>query len=150
MHAGGQVPAATVDLFVRLLEALDRGQSEDALRPHLYAALLSFMQYSQGRRPAQASPQIFAALLKSGTIPPTLNPLLLATKKQPFAKIQTQTSPLPPCVPQTSMFTQSTLTLGSSRACCMVSMCRLTSSRCELQASYIYKFVVSMNTPARL
>ncbi|KAL3148728.1 hypothetical protein ABBQ38_014140 [Trebouxia sp. C0009 RCD-2024] len=61
-----QVPAATVDLFLRLLEALDRGQSEDALRPHLYAALLSFMQYTQGRRPAQASPQIFAALLKSG------------------------------------------------------------------------------------
>lgn len=66
LHAGGQVPAATVDLFVRLLDALDRGQSEDALRPHLYAALLSFMQYSQGRRPAQASPHILAALLKSG------------------------------------------------------------------------------------
>lgn len=70
-YAGGQVPAATVDLFVRLLEALDRGQSEDALRPHLYAALLSFMQYSQGRRPAQASPHILSTLLKSGTHPST-------------------------------------------------------------------------------
>ena len=68
MHAGGQVSATTVDLFGRLLEALDRGQSEDALRPHLYAALLSFMQYSQGRRPAQASPHILAALLQSGVV----------------------------------------------------------------------------------
>ena len=69
LHAGGQVPATTtVDLFGRLLEALDRGQSEDALRPHLYAALLSFMQYIQGRRPAQASPHILAALLKSGVV----------------------------------------------------------------------------------
>ena len=68
LHVGGQVPATTVDLFGRLLEALDRGQSEDALRPHLYAALLSFMQYSQGRRPAQASPHILAALLKSGVV----------------------------------------------------------------------------------
>ena len=68
MHAGGQVSATTVDLFGRLLAALDRGQSEDALRPHLYAALLSFMQYSQGRRPAQASPHILAALLQSGVL----------------------------------------------------------------------------------
>ena len=67
MTAGGQVPAATVDLFGRLLAVLDRGQSEDALRPHLYAALLSFMQYSQGRRPAQASPLILTALLEAGT-----------------------------------------------------------------------------------
>lgn len=65
--AGGQVPAATVDLFGRLLTVLEQGQSQDALRPHLYAALLSFMQYSQGRRPAQASPQILTALLKAGT-----------------------------------------------------------------------------------
>lgn len=66
LHSGGQVPAATVDLFGRLLEALDRSQSEDALMPHLYAALLSFMQYSQGRRPAQTSPHILSALLNSG------------------------------------------------------------------------------------
>lgn len=63
---GGQVPATTVDLFARLLAVLQRGQSQDALRPHLYAALLSFMQYSQGRRPAQASPHILTALLKAG------------------------------------------------------------------------------------
>ncbi len=53
-------------LFGRLLAVLDRGQLEDALRPHLYAALLSFMQYSQGRRPSQASPHILTALLKAG------------------------------------------------------------------------------------
>ncbi len=67
--AGGQVPAATLDLFRRLLAVLDRGQNQDALRPHLYAALLSFMQYSHGRHPAQASPHILTALLKAGTIP---------------------------------------------------------------------------------
>ncbi|KAL0044481.1 hypothetical protein WJX82_009054 [Trebouxia sp. C0006] len=63
---GGQVPSATLDLFRRLLAVLDRGQNQDALRPHLYAALLSFMQYSHGRRPAQASPHILTALLKAG------------------------------------------------------------------------------------
>ncbi|DBA92469.1 TPA: hypothetical protein ACH3X1_002702 [Trebouxia sp. C0004] len=63
---GGQVPAAMLDLFRRLLAVLDRGQNQDALRPHLYTALLSFMQYCQGRRPAQASPHILTALLKAG------------------------------------------------------------------------------------
>ena len=48
--------------------ALDKGQSDDALRPHLYAALLSFMQYSQGRQPAQASPHVVTALLKAGWV----------------------------------------------------------------------------------
>lgn len=66
------MPAITVDLFGRLLAALDKGQSQDALRPHLYAALLSFLQYSQGRRPAMASPTILTALLKAGVL---LSPL---------------------------------------------------------------------------
>lgn len=64
--AGGLVPAVTVQLLHNLLAVLDKGQSESSLRPHLYAALLSFMQYSQGPRPAQASPHILKALLQAG------------------------------------------------------------------------------------
>ena len=69
LHAGGEVPAGTVSLFARLLEALDKGQSGDALQPHLYAALLSFMQYTPGLRPAQASPHILSALSAAGGSP---------------------------------------------------------------------------------
>lgn len=60
------VPAVAVQLLHSLLAVLDKGQSEDALRPHLYAALLSFMQYCQGSRSAQASPQILKAVLQAG------------------------------------------------------------------------------------
>lgn len=60
------MPAVSVGLLRSLLAVLDRGQAEDGLRPHLYAALLSFMQYSQGSRPTQASPHILKALLQSG------------------------------------------------------------------------------------
>ena len=66
--AGGVVPAIAVQLLHHLLAVLEKGQSEDALRPHLYAALLSFMQYSQGSRPAQASPHVLKALLQAGKL----------------------------------------------------------------------------------
>lgn len=55
-----------VQLLHSLLAVLAKGQSEALLRPHLYAALLSFMQYCQGSRPAQASPHILKALLQAG------------------------------------------------------------------------------------